>query len=209
MVVERSSPLSQSSDATTATVNVAWDLIDAEFSSIISPVYSRLSSGEVRPKEAACIFASLLNAHLERHEILPLNPPSGTKPSAPPALVHRTRKIEKVVEKMKQLLSDCRKNRKKAPQAFHDACRAYSKALRAKRSLESSKNIRKHKRTFRNNPWLYAKKCCSGKSTHTEPSFSAVTAYAYFQDSTASSHQTYQTLPEWVSQVMPSPVVMS
>ena len=107
---------------------------------------------------------------------------------------------------MKQLLSDRRKNRKKAPHAFHDACRsrAYSKALRAKRSLESSQNIRKHERTFRNNPWLYAKKCCSGKNTHTHPSFSAVTAYVYFQDSAAGSHQTYQTLPEWESQVMPS-----
>ena len=59
MVVERSSPLSQSSDTTTATENVAWDLIDAEFSSIISPVHSRLSSGEVRPREAASVFASI------------------------------------------------------------------------------------------------------------------------------------------------------
>ena len=55
------------SDATTATVNVAWDFIDTEFSSIISPVHNRLSSGEVQPREAASIFASLLNAH----EILP------------------------------------------------------------------------------------------------------------------------------------------
>jgi len=42
------------------------------------------------------------------------------------------------------------------------------------------------------------------KSTHAEPSFSAETAHAYVRDSTASSQQTYQTLPEWVSQVMPS-----
>ena len=93
--------------------------------------------------------------------------------------------------------------RKNAPRAFHDACRAYSKALKAKRNLENSTNIRKHERAFRNNPWLYAKKCCSGKNTRAEPNFSAETAYAYFQDSTASSHQTYQTLPEWVNQVMP------
>ena len=36
-----------------------------------------------------------------------------------------------------------------------------------------------------------------------ETNFSVETAYACFQDSTASSHQTYQTLPEWVNQVMP------
>ena len=121
MVVERSSPLSQSSDATTATVNVAWDLMDAEFLSIISPVHSRLSSGEVRPREAAYIFVSLLNAHLERHEILPPSSLSAAKLSTP---LHRTRRIEKVVERMKQLLSVHRKNRKKAPHTFHDACRA-------------------------------------------------------------------------------------
>ena len=160
MVVERSSPLLQSSNATTATVNVAWDFIDAEFSSIISPVHNRLSSGEVQPRKVAFNIASLLNAHLERHKILPRSPPCGMKPSAP---IHRTRRIEKVVERMKQLLSVRRKNRKNAPSAFHDACRAYSKGLKAKRNLENSTNIRRHERAFRNNPWLYAKKCCSGK----------------------------------------------
>ena len=57
-MVERSSPLSQSSDAATTIVNIAWDFIDAEFSSIISPVHNRLSSGELRPREAASILAS-------------------------------------------------------------------------------------------------------------------------------------------------------
>ena len=105
---------------------------------------------------------------------------------------------------MKQLLSVHRNNHKNAPRAFYDACRTYSKALKAKKSLENSKNIRKHERAFRNNPWLHAKKCCSGKITRAEPDFSVETAYAYFRDSTTSSHQTYQTFPEWVSQVMPS-----
>ena len=157
-MVERSSPLSQSSKATTATVNVARDFIDAEFSSIISPVHNRLSSGEVQPRKAASIFASLLSAHLECHEILPRSPPCGTKPSAP---IHRTRRIEKVVERIKQLLSVCRKNRKNAPRAFHDPCRAYSKALKAKRNLENSTNIRKHERAFRNNP------CCGSMQRST------------------------------------------
>ena len=70
---------------------------------------------------------------------------------------------------MKKLLSVHRKNRKKAPHDFYNACRAYSKDLKAKRILEDSKNIRKHKRAFRNNPWLYTKKGCSGKNTHVEP----------------------------------------
>ena len=59
MLVERSSPLSLSSDTTTVTVNVAWDFIDAELSSIILPVHNCLSSGEVQPREAASIFASI------------------------------------------------------------------------------------------------------------------------------------------------------
>ena len=71
------------------------------------------------------------------------------------------------VDKMNQLLCDRRKNRSKAPHAFRDACRAYSKVLKAKRSLENSKNIRKHERTFRNNPWLYAK-CAALDKTLTQ-----------------------------------------
>lgn len=37
-----------------------WDFIDAEFSSIITPVHQRLSSDELKPAEAATIFSSLL-----------------------------------------------------------------------------------------------------------------------------------------------------
>ena len=86
MVVESSFHLLQSSETTTTTENVAWDLIDDEFSSIISPVHSRLSSGEVLPRKAASIFTSLLNAHLERHETLSVRPLNRAKP---PALLHR------------------------------------------------------------------------------------------------------------------------
>ena len=87
--------------------------------------------------------------------------------------------------------------RKNAPRAFHDACRAYSKALKAKRNLENSTNIRKHERTFNNIPWLYvkSKEVLLWENTHAEPDFSAEAAYAYCLDSTARS---YQMLPEWV-----------
>ena len=115
MVVERSFHLSQFSEATTTTENIAWDLIDAEFTSIISPVHNRLSSGEELPIEAASIFAFLLNTHLERHEILPVRPSNRAKP---PDLLHRTRRIEKVVKGMKQSLSICWKNHKKSLQVF-------------------------------------------------------------------------------------------
>ena len=57
---------------------------------------------------------------------------------------------------------------------------------------------------FRNNPWLYGKKCCSGGSTQGEPAFNAETAYAYFRSTTSNSHQLYQPLPQWMSQVMPT-----
>ena len=48
------------------------------------------------------------------------------------------RTIEKVVERMRFLLSAHRKNRKQSPHACYDACRAYSKVLKAKKSLESA-----------------------------------------------------------------------
>ena len=66
MVVERSSPLSQSSEATIETDTVDWDVIDAEFSAVICSIHFRLSSGEIQPTEAADKFSILLKAHLDR-----------------------------------------------------------------------------------------------------------------------------------------------
>ena len=105
---------------------------------------------------------------------------------------------------MKQSLSICQKNHKKPPHVCFDACRDYSKALKAKKSFENFKNIHKHERMFRNNPWLYARKCCSGGNTQGEPVFSAETAYAHFRSTASSRLHLHQTIPEWVSQVIPT-----
>ena len=134
MVVERRSPLLQSSDATTgtATVNMAGTLSTLSF----TPLFHLCTTAS--PQERCSVERQL------------------------------------------------------------QSLRAYSRGLKAKRNLENSTNIRKHETVFINNSWLYAKKYCSGKNTYAETDFSAETAYAYFLDSTASSHQTYQTLPKWV-----------
>ena len=65
IVVEITSHLSQLSEPTTDCMAVNWDIIDAEFSSIIGPVHFRLCSGETHPAEAAYTIAILLRAHLE------------------------------------------------------------------------------------------------------------------------------------------------
>jgi len=73
MVATRSSSLSQPGE--TASLDVTriytWEFIDAEFSSIITLIHLRLSSGEVEPVEAASIFLTLLSAHVERFEQMP------------------------------------------------------------------------------------------------------------------------------------------
>lgn len=99
---------------------------------------------------------------------------------------------------MKHLLSIYRKNRKKAPHAFHDACRAkFQKLRRAWRTPPISASMKEHSETI---PGPMQRNAALGK-THVQ---NPTSAYAYFQDSTISGHQTYQTLPTWVSQVMPA-----
>ena len=104
MMVERSPSLSQVSESSTQSAP-CWDEVDAEFASIIAPVHFRLCSGEVQPIEAANIFATLLRAHLERFEELNVAI-SGNK-----QLIHRTRKIEKVTERLKILKKSLCKSR--------------------------------------------------------------------------------------------------
>ena len=200
-VVEGSSHLSQFCDPITESVQDSWPFVDAEFASVIAPVHSRLSSGELEPKDAADTFAALLTAHLERFEL-----PSANCPSSPPtSLVHRSRKIEKVVDTMRSMMPHYRRNRKSAPKPFFNACRVFSRALKAKRNLEAGRSTRSQERSFRSNPWHFAKKCCNGRRTLEEPDFTAETAFNHFKDATSGNHLSYSSLPDWVSEVMPAP----
>ena len=73
MVATRSSSLSQPGETASLdmTLIYTWEFIDAEFSSIITLIYLRLSLGEVEPAEAASIFSTLLSAHVECFEQMP------------------------------------------------------------------------------------------------------------------------------------------
>ena len=73
-----------------------WDEIDAEFSSIIRPVHLRLCSVETEPAEATNTFWSLLRALLERSV-----EKQGSR--ANKSVLHHSRKIEKVTERLKTI----------------------------------------------------------------------------------------------------------
>ena len=140
-------------DPITESVQDSWPFVDAEFASVIAPVHSRLSSGELEPKDAADTFAALLTAHLERFEL-----PSANCPSSPPrSLVHRSRKIEKVVDTMRSMMPHYRRNRKSAPKPFFDACRVFSRALKAKRNLEAGRSTRSRE-IFQEQPVAFREK---------------------------------------------------
>ena len=134
MVVVRTSHLSQPSEPTTNDVAISWDEIDAEFSSIIGPVHLRLCSGETKPAEAADTFAILLRAHLER--FLDRESPTSNR-----SILHRSRRIEKVTEKLKIVKKGLSKSRKSNPRGFFNAPRAHNKCLTAKSSYDYTKNL--------------------------------------------------------------------
>ena len=71
-VVHGDSTLSQPAGATaiSTTQTKFWDVIDAEFRSIVASTSIRLASNEINTAEAGDIFSTLFKAHLKRHEIL-------------------------------------------------------------------------------------------------------------------------------------------
>ena len=116
MVVDRTSHLSQLSEPTTDCVAVNWDIIDAEFSLIIGPVHFRLCSGETDPAETANTFAILLRAHLERFCDQDSSTPNRS-------VFHRSRRIEKVTERLKMVKKGLSKTQMSNPNQFFNALR--------------------------------------------------------------------------------------
>ena len=171
-----------------------WNCIDAEFKAILSPIHL-LSAGDITTDEAASIFSSLVNAHLDRFEV------SGQSTN-PQALTCRSRRIEKLAEDLRKVKNQSRKLLKQNPAHFHNINRVYSKVLKARDRLSSSQLLRRHEAAFRKNPWHYAKSTCDPKSQQ-EPTCSMESTYNYFSKSCATDDR-YHRIPSWV-EVVPVP----
>ena len=182
-----------------------WTTIDAEFSAIIAPVHLRLATDDLQPSEAATVFTSLLRDHLESHDQLPrMRLDTGQEKRV--SMVHRTRKIKRIVVHLKDTKNNLRKHRKKNPKAFFDACRLYNKCLNGKKMLDHDHDVRRQEKAFRTNPWHFSKKVCNGKTNQEQPEFDANQALAHFQTAFAGDCH-YTHLPHWVEEVMPAPLV--
>ena len=98
-----------------------------------------------------------------------------------------------------------RKHRKSSPKTFMDACRAYSRCVKAKKKLAFESGVHSQERSFKSNPWHFAKKIYQGNATkEQEPTFNAELALSYFQV-VCTDDKKYSELPPWVSRVMPPP----
>ena len=134
----------------TDSYTVDWDTVDAEFSATLSPVHQRPASNYMTTSEAAGSFPALFKAHLERYEILPT---PGTYYSTSKVL-HHTRKLERLVKKLLP------RNIQQIPGEFHCIIRIYNKALKSLNHCALSKNLWRHEKAFKSNPWTYKKKLC-------------------------------------------------
>ena len=197
MVFERSQSPLASSEPITIPSTTDWGAIDIEFSAILSPVHYRLSSDEISTSEAADIFSSLFKAHLERYD-------TTQEPATTSAFIHRTRRIEKTVGRLRKLKNSNRRNMRQNPSEFHNISRAYNKALKALNRNVVAQNLRKHEKAFKSNPWSYSKKLCSSSTSTTSPACTSSEAYSYFSDITEESSR-YQSLPSWINEVWPAP----
>ena len=134
MVVRRSSPVSQLGEPTTQSVAASWDEIHAGFSSIIRPVHLRLCSVETEPAEAVNTFSALLRALFEWYV-----KKEGSR--ANKSVLHCSRKIEKVTERLKNIKKKLGKVCKSKTSQFFNVHRAHNKCLNAQQSYVHAKDL--------------------------------------------------------------------
>ena len=193
VIATRTSLLSQSAVSTPGPSVTDWNFVDAEFRTVLLPVYLRLSSGEISPGEAGNTFSILLKVHLERFEV-------SDQPESSQALTHCSRRVEKLAENLRNEKNMSRRLFKQNPSHFHNINRLYSKVVKAKANLSSNQILRKNESAFRKNPWQYVKSVCEAKS-HQEPSCPKETVYNHFC-STCAPNNHYQELPYRITEVM-------
>ena len=90
------------------------------------------------------------------------------------------------------------------PSEFLNAVRAHHKAKKAADRLGQQRSARKQEKAFRNNPWKFSKSVCEDHSLP-QPTFSMQTCLEFFQSTHSNDHVSYTKLPDWISEVMPTP----
>ena len=174
-----------------------WELIDAELSCLLAPTEFGLASNDISPEEAGDIFSSLLSAHLEKHNLS--HPHSSSN-----ALVRRSRRIERVTERLRQMKNSSRNLLKSSPAEFHQLVRAHNIAKKGCMKLSNQATLRRNERAFRSNPWHFAKSVCSERVTQENAlSCSSKDAYSYFSSSFNEVVDEYESFPPWISTVIP------
>ena len=201
MVAQGDSPLSHPADATATTDHFHghWDVIDAEFRSILYSTSIRLASDEISPTEAGDTFVSLFRAHLERYDILK-NSDNGKVTE----VVRRSRRMEKVSERLRRLKNTQRKMRRHDRPSFNNVLRAHNKAKKLCEQLATDSRLRYHEKAFRSNAWHYAKKVCADSSNKPCLDCSPESAFAYFAENFRDDGG-YSALPSWVANVQHVP----
>ena len=185
--------------ATSGVSRKDWSSLDNEFRSIISPIHIRLCSDEISTMEASEIFGQLLSEYLRDRGIIKLSTHGGN---------HRPRAITRLTNRLAEMKNTTRKSFSTNPSEFLNLVRCHNKAKKAQKILNDQRSARKLERTFRSNPWQFAKSIC-GEDSQTAPNFSAQDCLSYFSTQNSNTSSKYSHLPDWVPQVVPQPCIDS
>ena len=129
-----------------------WSEVDAEFAAMISPLHSLLSSNSISTSEAAESFVAILHSHLTRRNII--KNATGNFRHGP----HRERGIVALTRRLAKVKNAVR-SETGVSKPFLAAVRA---SLRSARQTLRMKSARQQEKSFRNNPWTFAKSVCEG-----------------------------------------------
>jgi len=115
---------------------------------------------------------------------------------------------ERTVQKLRELKNSSRRNIEQNPGEFHSISRAYNKALKSLNDSVSSKNLQRHEKAFKSNPWAYSKKLCSSSPSSVSHTCTAEETHLHFSTILKAFNQ-YQSLLQWPDQEELTPFDLS
>ena len=172
------------------------DQLDDELRQMLDPVSSRLNNDIIGTTEAAEAFTAVFREHLIHNGLLK-DEANGS---------HRDRQIVRMKNTLAQAKNRLRQNFHRLPGKFLNAVRTHNLAVRCQREFQHQQATRRQEKAFCSNPWKFAKSACT-TSSQLEPTFSLADASQYFSQSFSDDGSAYASLPSWVYDYSPSPIV--
>ena len=184
-----------------------WETIDPQLRSMLSPISEQFNSNSLSTSEAAISFSTIVHEHL--HTTGHISNCIYSRCSTGTCIKsHHESQLIRLSKKLSVAKNNARRYIHSATESFLNSVRTHNKITRLARQSAHTTSTRRQEKAFVSNPWKFAKSACSDDSANVLPAFSSSEAWNHFSDSFSSSRCSYQSLPSWIYDCMPSPSIL-